>query len=546
MTNSTVPEPTPEQPSEDDEARRLQDLMDGAVPTPTVVAPTTAIKETPAPLSPDATFAEAIKLKDDTVELPFPASRRKVKLHPLVQQWSFKPKDAEHIYAHENISMPTVAASRMDEIAADVRNFEPADRAKLAEWIESYKTAGYLYPRMQRWSASVNREDGDWRQSIPSASGELEIRSPKLLSDADDTKMYGQKAVQYVRSKLGMGTLKAIPLWHSGFWVTMKMPATTDLLELYRRMSEAKVELGRNTFGMVYSNTRAYITALVAEFAIDHIFDSTINEKDVDYGALIASPDIQLLVAGIAALIYNKGFHYTTQCMVNPEECTETVSEKADVTKMVWTDKSKLSEAQIIHMSRFRGKTMSVQSVKDYQAQFASTAKRRVQIDEDTYLFLKLPSINEYKMIGAEWVSSITAMVDAALGLEVSEGERNKYINKQGKATLLRQYQHYVSHIESGPATIDTQEGIASLLTDLSGQPDKCTTFFDAVGDYIDDNTISLVATTDFVCPCCGKQQNDHSKPFTSLVRNVEIIPIFAEMVFFTMLAQIDQLVLRR
>lgn len=525
------------------ESLRLSNLLSGENPIDATAAPASSVAQASAEVAdaePEAPHAE------EATQAPFPKSRRTPVLHPILQPWSHPVTKLELERPHENITLPTVAAERMDEITNDLRNIDLVDSESIGRWTESFERAAMYYPRLQRCAAAVNREGSKFVQTVPSAAGELGIRSPKIISDADDVMLSGAKAVNYIRASFGLGTVKQIPLWGSGFWVSLKAPSDADLLELYRRMSESKISLGRATAGLVFSNTRAFTTAMLVDFAIEHIFDHTINEPKPDLAALIVSSDIPTLIAGLAAIVHPNGFHYTTQCMAKPEECHEVIQQKADAAKMVFTDYSRLSEAQIKHMSRSRGRTMSAVSIKDYQATFANGGERMVDLGCGVKMFLKLPNCQEYESIGADWINSIVTMVNTALGLEVTDGVRNAYVAKQSNATTLRQYQHYVSHFEAGMASVKTQEGIATILNDLSASEDQRKVIFEAVGTYIDDNTISVVATTDFVCPACGKSQTDHSVADPKITRSCELIPVHPEQVFFTLLAQKDQLVALR
>lgn len=524
-----------------DEAKRIEALLAGEVELP---VPSTAAVGVPVAESvtqPDKT--ETPTKQEETTQAPFPKSRRTPVLHPITHAWSRPVSKIEFERDHENVTMPTVAAERMDEIMSDLRNIDLVDSESISEWTKSFEFGGRYYPKLNRWVGAVNREGSRFMQTIPSAAGELGIRSPKIISDADDVKLTGAKAVHYMRASMGLGTVKQVPLWASGFWVSLKAAPDGELLELYRRMTESKIDLGRRTAGLVFSNTRSFSTAMLVDFAIEHIFDHTINEPKVDLASMIVSSDIPALIAGLASITHPNGFHYTTQCMAAPEECHHIVHQKADPDKMVFTDLSRLSESQIKHMTRSRGRSMSAASIKDYQAEFANSGERKIDLGNNVSMYLKLPNCQEYETIGADWINSIMVMVNTALGLEVANDVRNTYVNKQSSATTLRQYQHYIDHFESGQATVSTQEGIATILSDLSASDTQRQVIFDAVGKYIDDNTITVVATTDFVCPSCGRTQNDHAVVDPKITRSCELIPINAEQVFFTLLAQKDQLV---
>ena len=91
---------------------------------------------------------------------------------------------------------------------------------------------------------AVDREGSHWRQYLQTPMGKLAFMSPRIVEDEKKGKGRNIKALMKVRSIVGRGTLVQIPLWRSGFWITIESPSEAEWIELNRRIGEEKIMFG--------------------------------------------------------------------------------------------------------------------------------------------------------------------------------------------------------------------------------------------------------------------------------------------------------------
>jgi hypothetical protein len=379
-----------------------------------------------------------------------------------------------------------------------------------------------------QFQASVEREDSKWYQGIASENSKLMAARPRFSAPGEP--VTGQRAVQRVRALLGMGMYIQIPMWASGFWITLRAPTEGDLLDLFRRISDEKVTLGRRTYGLAFANSSSFIAAQLVQFAEEHMHDKTLKPS-LDWRKCLKTSDLQTLAWGLACVIFPKGFQYSRSVLVGENQEKKEVKGLLDVSKMNFVDRSRLTEWQIAHMSRRMGNHTTEELLERYQAEF-TLRERRVTLEQGLDMTLQVPSIDEYLKAGSRWIDSITDMVDRSFQQPVNDEIRDRYISTQGKATVMRQFVHWVKNfIEVGSdgteAVIDDTETLDMLMNTLSEVDEVRKAYFAAIHKFVDDTTISVIATT----AAAPSEEN-------KLPRYPHLVPIDSLYTFFTLLVQ--------
>lgn len=400
-------------------------------------------------------------------------------------------------------------------------------------WMQSYLKGIEHLLKGDAQSASVEREGSTWRQKVDVEGDLLGAGRPRFGKSSSNV-ISGEKALMKATSALGLGSTVQIPLWHTGIWVSIKAPSEKALLELERRIGADKVALGRYTSGMIFSNTSVYTVNHVVNFVLNHIYDASVKNITPDaLKALIKTTDIPTLVWGIACAIYPNGYNYARPCTTNPAECQHVVKGLLNIAKLFWTDNDALSPHQRRHMQR-RTDKFSDEELTRYQNEHVRGGTRVVTLKDELRLHLHVPSIQDYEASGFAWVDSITDMLEGAFGVSLRGSDRDNYIIDQGRLTALRQYSHWVSRVEVGEDIIEDKETIEELLETLSSDEDIADSFFEEVGKYIDDASISLVAIPKYDCPSCGGEQTAE----TLDERHPHLLPMDTIRIFFTLLDQ--------
>jgi hypothetical protein len=437
------------------------------------------------------------------------------------------PKDGK-FPAEPVLPIPSTTGARTGQMLDRLPNLDYESMEDGPEWASTLEQSGLTLHAGDGFRDTADREGSQWRQQVISEKGPLVAGVPRF-KETEGPNLTGEKAVMRVRALLGMGSIVQIPLWHSGFWVTLKAPTEGALLELNRRISEEKVALGRYTHGLAYANTSVFFAGWLTDFVLSHVYDSSLNPQLLQsktYRQLIKSLDLPILIWGLACSIWPKGFPYARSVIDMTGSKTKVLKELLNVSKLLWVDNASLTPWQIGHMANRMGNTMTEQGLEKYQSEFSRGQGRRVELAEGIAMMTKVPNLQEYLVVGQEWVNNIVSMVDKAFSMGSPE-ERNQYIVDQGKATNMRQYMHWVQHLEVGDGVVDHKETLERMFDTLSAKDEVREVFFPAIRKFIEDSTMAIVAIP-------ATEESDKAP----LPRFPHLLPIDAMSVFFILLVQ--------
>lgn len=429
----------------------------------------------------------------------------------------------------EILILPVDTVARQEQYEEERPNEAANQTEKDVLWFQRYEAGQYTRPSKNQFETSVNRPGSLWRQEVMSeGAGALSMARPRLASSGDST-LTGQRAVQRIRAIVGLGTLIQIPLWHSGFWITLRAPAEGEVLDLFRRTSEEKITLGRMTYGLAFANTSSFIARALVDFAMEHLHDATIK-GGISIRNYIKVHDLQAIAWGLACTIWPKGFHYTRSILGAEGQEKREAKGVLNLTKMQFVDTARLTPWQVTHMSRRVGNTMTAEMLERYQSEFELT-DRKVTLEEGLSMTLKIPTIDEYLSAGDRWVGSITEMVDRAFQQVPSDEVRDRYISHYGKTSIMRQFAHWIKDLQEDdterPVVYSDAETIDMSLADLSQIDPIRNKYFEAMHKFVDDTTISVIAT-----PTVDATEEN------KLPRYPHLVPIDAVYSFFTLLVQ--------
>jgi hypothetical protein len=431
------------------------------------------------------------------------------------------------VWKDEDVTLNVRSGNNADVDAAWFK--QPNESIEVTEqgrrWKNSLEASYWTTPRADWFTTTISRSGAMFRQTVGFEGRELGISAPNIGSNTSGQRLTGEAAVIHMRAMMNMGNLRRVPLWHSGFWITIKAPGEARILELERRIADEKVELGRATHGLAYANQSVFLAGLLVEFVIEHIHSSSLKEDNPDYMDKILVLDIPLMVQGIAATIWPNGFQYARAVL----NSTNVVQGRIDVNKLLFTDNRVLTAWQKGHMAGKHGKNMTQADLERYKSDFTVGKNSSIQINDNVAINLRIPTIKQYLTCGEKWVNSIVAMTDAAFGMDHNETSRNSYINAQGKASNMRQYAHWVESITSGQylyteEDIETQE---LLLSTMSSEDSARRTYFRDMQKFVEATTVSIVAL-----PVGPDDEANPNKRFAKLV------PIDTLACFFILLVQ--------
>ena len=482
--------------------------------------PDTELPDTPA-VPPERPWAPLEETNPDHVVETFPST---------------KPTDA---WNADDITLPIPPATR--DVAKNQFSSMPNVRLldndpKAEEFRENMQMSSRLIVGNRALDDIDQRDNSNWQQTVQSEAGPLAASRPRI-ADVPGTTLTGDSAIHHVRSVLGMGGYINIPLWHSGFWITLRNPGDAALLELDRRLAQEKIDLGRLTYGAVYSNERVFYDNIIFKFAMDNLYETSLINKE-DLSKKIKIHDLDTIAWGLACVIYPQGFQYARPVFNPTNGQYDNIKALLNVSKLQRTDWSVLTPAQIKHMSKRSPSTMSDESVQRYLDDFIHTQSSRYKLtDAGLSMELSVPSVEDYFETGMQWINNIVITADKVFGIDQDEKERDTYLQAQSNATNMRLYGHWVSKIITGgdidggaidEKLIEDRNTIDELLAELSSVDDLRKTYFDAIRDYIKKTTTSIIAV-----PTLTAEDEAGAHP-----RFPRLIPINAMEAFFILLVQ--------
>lgn len=442
-----------------------------------------------------------------------------------------------------------------DEIESRLNNQPNIDNVvskRQRKWLYTMQQSLRYLPEGNFYSPRLTQEGASFKQQVEHNGAKLRGIAPSFKKEAGTREIEGEAALLQIVSHLGVGGLFRTPLWNSGLWITFKPATEVELLELNRIVASDKISMGRYSYGLSLSNNIVYTLDRVFEFALRHVYNTSVRSEELPLSELknwIAPQDIYSFIWGFLCANYPSGFHYSTGCIVDPAKCTHVIEETLNVSKLQWVDEAGLTDWQKTHMTGMGANSKSLDSIKRYKEELKLSQKRRIVINKGTRhelaFTLKTPTITEYVEQGHRWIGGIVESINASLESDGSKNERNEEINRISKATALRQYIHWLDSIEYGqfneegvdePSVkiVTDRETIENVLSVLSATDSIREAITDETIKYINESTLAVIGIPSFNCPACGKPQ----MPSDEYPRHASIIPIDILQVFFALLAQ--------
>lgn len=354
---------------------------------------------------------------------------------------------------------------------------------------------------------------GIWRQNIEHNGVQMQTDSPRIEPATSGDRLTGTAALSKLNMLLGGGKYIRVPLWASGFWITLTAPTNNDLLNLNIALEEKKGHIGRATAGAAFSNRQALMVETIFEFVKDHIYDTTIrNWTDEDLSKLVKSVDLYPLIHAMSVAIFPDGFSYQIPCVYRPTDCNYIRQCTLNLAKMFWTDNTKINTHQSKFMYESLNKARTVEEIRRYQDDMALTKDNRIEINERITAVLRISSVADVITSGSRWIDDVTKIVDRLAFDKANESERQYLLHSHMMITSIREYSHYVERfiltdVNDQQQYIDEANTIESSIATIAADNEFSETFTNGISKFIERNIVTVVGTPNFQCPDCGKLQ---------------------------------------
>lgn len=451
------------------------------------------------------------------------------------------------------IQLPPENRDVIDQRISDTPNTTFGETSKEKIWSYALNSSLDYQPLGNMYKKRLEREGSSFTQEVNYKG--TPIRGLLSTSRAKEgmVEMEGEGALLRLVTHLGIGGLAQAPLFNSGFWVYFKPPREIDILELNNIIAADKVRLGRDSYGLAHTNHIAYTLSRVFDFALRHVYNTSIDQKEVkigDLGKWIVPQDINTFLWGFLLSMYPSGFHFERPCINEPTKCTHVEKGNISLLKLLAIDEAALTDWQKNHMRSFATGSMKLADVQRYQSEVTSMHSKRVVLNEGTShaiaFTLKTPKLFDYFNQSFKYIDGLVDHITRSLDTNVSLDQRNVAIEEASNATALCQWIHFFESVEYGDLTPGNERGyivkdpdtITNVLSTLSSTDSVREAVVEEVMNYVENSTNAIIGIPAFDCPVCGKPQDDDPATKNRYPRFSAWIPLDVLQVFFGLIGQ--------
>lgn len=371
--------------------------------------------------------------------------------------------------------------------------------------------------------------------------GDKKLNTRTLKIGSNVTSLNKASLIARLNATSGVGEVVQVPLWHSGFWITLAPVKQQDFINLSIELNSNQIQLGRATSGLIYSNYSVVFTRIITDFIIKHMKETTLKlDEDDDIRDYIMVQDLYPLVNGLLCSTHFNGIDIIKSCVNSlvlddngKPKCEFTVMGKIDPKKLLYVNRSKLNNVRLSQMAKRTPGSVSKDEAREYIREAYWNKEERLDIDSpDTkyHFYIKAPTLLQYINKGEEWVNNVIKDVEEILTKDDSQDVKDSKTSDMLLASRTNIYNSYLNRLESevinqdgvfvkGP-TIEGSDStnIKAVLDAISNDIDKHKLFVKTVTSYINNNVVAIIATPNFVCPVCKESQSDQEGAFKEFI----------------------------
>lgn len=484
--------------------------------------PTSNPVETPVETKPEVTPTEA---KTETPVTPSEPAKETPKWedrHTVEKEYSKEQILSGKVpYKREHFPYPSSDYNRMAEYQMTLGslpqgfiNSEYRGEEKPNLYANYYSQSGSYMGNS--YVEKMNNDKDNYVNNVVYSDKSLNTRKLSFTDTPKDN-LSQAAAVARFRSLISAGDLIQVPLWHSGFWVTLTPPSLIELTNLEYALHSTEIRVGRETSTMVYSNYGVITHNLLSEFIVDHIQDHSLRlGDDDDIRDHILLPDFNILVNGLCSAIYPEGYAVIKACKNsldigtdNKPKCNFRLEAVIDPKKLLFVDRAALSNKMLAHMSNRQPNSVSLDDVKEYQLGIKQLMDQEVNIKvangTEFKMVLSVPTLMKYITTGEKWVNNIIKASEDLFTKNDTNEIKTQKTNDIIATCALGSDNSFVKSINDN-ITDDT--AILEVLNMLNSDEEAYVMILMEIRKYINNAAIAIIATPAFTCPTC-KEKHD-------------------------------------
>lgn len=467
--------------------------------------------------------------------------------------------EEEEVNAKPCISKPTnkdksvgnyavgIPASTLTEFTDALKRFSEILSEKNpshVKWKETSEEALEFYTPNGLYQDRLDSNEADWQQGVTTPSGDV-LGMSSIAMKSREGELKGEIALLKVAKRLGMGDVVNVMLPHSGIWVTVKPPTDRDLIDFYNTVFREKVAFGTATSGLGFTNFSVHMNNRLFEFISRHIHNLSYSDMPKDQlGNYMTIHDFPFLVHGFAKSMYPNGFDYSRACNANLDECTHVSEQTLDLDTMTYIDNNSLTKTQRNILSNNRPNSNTLETYRTFKSEHPLMVGSSYRTSNGFKFNFKIPTFNEYTTDGLAWISGISTIVENLMVVnETDEEDKKDILTQYIKASILRQFNHFVESIEldENEVVVD-RDTINGTLELFSSDDELRAELTKAIIDFKSKTTLGVIGIDKYTCPSCQKEQlTTETLPVFK-----QVIPIDSVNLFFLLLTSKISKILER
>jgi hypothetical protein len=387
------------------------------------------------------------------------------------------------------------------------------------------RMAGYkhLYPDDTKSKAfNSHKHHGDTKDSIHFKTAKVPDRTGELI-DANEVDMV-------ISSYTEQGDDIMVPLLDSGFWCHIRPLTGNDITRFMTLLAKDKGEVGRHTYGTVFSNMQTVTDARIWELLEKNIVAHTIKfdtEHTDDLRNWVLGNDFEVLKWALACTVYPTGVHYERACNDNPDTCQHTEEGTVMLQKMAVFMTDHLNKWQVEHMKLTDKHKMPASRVIQYQDQRVKDTQMvgafTINDNKTVSITYKLPILADRLRAGKRWIDEINRRIENIAvsdqeNEELAEQDRVDNMRAFASATVLRKFDYLVSRMDFGSGGIvEDPKAIRKALDILSGRSQFIDSMTKDVNTFTARSISTLIGLPGYSCPKCSAQNPQQDPEFIAV-----------------------------
>ena len=358
-------------------------------------------------------------------------------------------------------------------------------------------------------------------------------------------KTSSSRLVSKIKSALGKGEKANVPLYHSGFRITINPPSQSDLLAFQTKIMKDTTEVGRQTVGLVYSNYQAIVHKYFIEMVRDIIESTTLdtNTEEDDVFNYISMLDLNILYLGVMSSFAVSGIEVNISCkntkILDEEDhrpkCTYVASGVLNPTKMLWLDRGALEPWMEKQLRRKSSGSVSTSEVVAYRKVIDSRADGitwNVPLsDHKVDVTFRVPTVADYMLYANMWIDKVVADVNKAVVGNITNAEREQTVELIAYYLRTSSHNGFIKTVDIDGESITEMEDIMEALSALDHEFDVIDDLSNTILKFIEDASIAIVGITTFECPECRAVQATSGNSSFAEIIPVDMVSIFFDQV---------------